>query len=63
MKKSILKVVHDSVKGLFGGGIVNAKTMHEFDALCKDPVTSQENKKTAKVTQELSLSRRGGCVD
>ena len=47
MKKSILDVVHGSAKGLYDAGIVDATTMHEFDALCLPPVklfTSQEIK-------------------
>lgn len=34
MKKSILDVVHDSAKGLYDAGFVDATTMHDFDALC-----------------------------
>jgi putative transcriptional regulator len=34
MKKSILEVIHESAKGLFDIGLVDAKTMHTFDALC-----------------------------
>ncbi len=33
MDKSILEVVHESAKGLYDAGIVDATTMHEFDAL------------------------------
>lgn len=38
MDKSILETVHDSVKGLYDAGIVDATTMHEFDVLCLPPV-------------------------
>lgn len=38
MDKSILEVVHESAKGLYDTGIVDATTMHEFDALCLMPV-------------------------
>lgn len=38
MDKSILEVVHESAKGLYDAGIVDATTMHEFDALCLRPV-------------------------
>lgn len=34
MNKSILKVVHESAKGLYDAGIVDATTMHEFDVMC-----------------------------
>src|SRR3990167_11247475 len=38
MDKSILEVVHESVKGLYDAGIVDATTMHEFDVLCLPPI-------------------------
>lgn len=38
MKKSILEVVHESAKGLFDIGLIDAKTMHTFDAKCLPPV-------------------------
>ena len=38
MNKSILDVVHESAKGLYDAGIVDATTMHEFDALCLTPI-------------------------
>jgi putative transcriptional regulator len=34
MDKSILEVVHESVKGLNNAGLMDEKTMQEFDALC-----------------------------
>lgn len=34
MKKSILKVVHDSVKNMHKAGLIDKHTMHELDALC-----------------------------
>jgi DNA-binding transcriptional regulator YiaG len=38
MKKSILEVVHESAKGLLEIGLIDAKTMHSFDAKCLPPV-------------------------
>lgn len=38
MKKSILEVVHESAKGLFEIGLMDAKTMRSFDAKCLPPV-------------------------
>jgi len=38
MKKSILEVVHESAKGLFDIGLIDAKTMHSFDKKCLAPV-------------------------
>jgi hypothetical protein len=33
MKKSILETVHDAAKGLHNTGLMDLKTMREFDAL------------------------------
>lgn len=38
MEKSILKVVHDSAKGLYDAGLLSVTTMHEFDAMCLTPI-------------------------
>ena len=38
MKKSILKVVHESAKGLHDAGLLEAETMRTFDVLCLSPV-------------------------
>ncbi len=38
MTKSILDTVHETAKGLRKVGVMDAQTMHEFDALCLPPV-------------------------
>ncbi len=38
MAKKILDTVHDTAKGLHEAGVMNTKTMREFDALCLTPV-------------------------
>jgi len=38
MAKKILDAVHQTVKGLRKAGMMDAKTMREFDALCLPPV-------------------------
>ena len=40
MSKPILKVVHETAKGLRKAGVMTAKTMHDFDVLCLPPVKS-----------------------
>ena len=37
--ESILKVVHDTARGLRESGAMDATTMREFDALCLPPIT------------------------
>lgn len=34
MKKSVLETVHETAKGLRRAGVMDVKTMREFDALC-----------------------------
>ena len=38
MAKSILDTVHKTARGLHKSGVMDAKTMREFDALCLPPV-------------------------
>ena len=38
MAKKILDTVHDTAKGLHEAGVMDTKTMREFDALCLTPV-------------------------
>jgi len=38
MAKRILDVVHDAATGLHEAGVMDTKTMREFDALCLPPV-------------------------
>jgi len=48
MKKSILNTVYDSAKGLHDSGLMDTKTMREFDALCLPPIkafTAQQIKR------------------
>ncbi len=39
MAKSILETVHSTASGLHQAGIMDAKTMREFDVLCLPPVS------------------------
>jgi putative transcriptional regulator len=38
MADTILNVVHETAQGLHDAGVMDAKTMREFDALCLPPV-------------------------
>jgi putative transcriptional regulator len=38
MAKSILDTVHKTARGLHKAGVMDAKTMREFDVLCLPPV-------------------------
>ena len=58
MKKSILEVVQESVEGLYDAGIVDATTMHEFNALCLTPVEdlSPREIKNIRLREKVSQS-------
>jgi putative transcriptional regulator len=38
VNKAILDVIHETAKGLHEAGVLNIKTMREFDTLCLAPV-------------------------
>ncbi len=38
MAKKILEIVHGTAKGLHESGVMDTRTMREFDALCLTPV-------------------------
>jgi putative transcriptional regulator len=38
MAKKILEAVHETAKGLHEAGVMDTRTMREFDALCLPPV-------------------------
>lgn len=45
MDKSILDMVHESVKDLHEAGVMKETTLREFDALCRPPDRSKDKKK------------------
>ena len=57
MKKSILKVVHDSAKGLHKAGLIEKHTMHKFDALCISPVRQLAPKEIKRIREREKVSQ------
>lgn len=57
MKKSILDVVHDTANGLYDAGLVDTKTMHEFDALCLTPVQDLTPKQIKQIRLKEKVSQ------
>ena len=57
MKKSILEVVHESAKGLFDIGLMDAKTMHSFDAMCLPPVKKLSPKQIKQIRLREKVSQ------
>ena len=56
MSKSILKVVHETAKGLHKAGVMNTQTMREFEALCLTPVKiyTPEQIKSIRLKNQVS---------
>lgn len=59
MKKSILDVVHESAKGLFDIGLMDAKTMHSFDAKCLPAVKKLTPKQIKKIRLKDKSAKKG----
>ena len=57
MKKSILKVVHESAKGLYDAGLLEAETMRTFDALCLPPVHELSPRQIKRISLREKVSQ------
>ncbi len=57
MKESILEVVHQSARGLYDIGLMNAQTMREFDALCLTSVKDLSPKEIKQIRLREKVSQ------
>lgn len=57
MKKSILKIVHNSAKGLHKAGLIDKNTMRDFDAKCLSPVKDLTPKQIKKLRVKEKISQ------
>ena len=57
MKKSILEVVHESAEGLHEAGLMDTKTMREFDALCLPPIKIYSAQQIKRLRQRNKASQ------
>ncbi len=57
MKKSILKTVHESAKGLYDSGLLDIKTMRSFDALCLPAVKNLKPKEIKQIRLREKVSQ------
>ena len=53
----ILETVHDSAIGLHRAGLIDAKTMAEFDALCLPPVKEYTPAQIKKLRKRFDISQ------
>lgn len=57
MKKSILKVIHESAKRLNKAGLVDKQTMREFDAVCVTKVLELSPKQIKNIREREKVSQ------
>lgn len=55
--KSILEAVHETAKGLRAAGLMDTKTMHEFDALCLPPVKEYSAAQIERIREKVKASQ------
>jgi putative transcriptional regulator len=57
MAKKILITVHETAKGLHEAGVMNARTMREFDALCLQPVKTLSAAQIKRLRTRMQVSQ------
>lgn len=57
MKKSILKVIHESAKGLHDAGLLDIETMRTFDGMCLEPVRKLSPRKIKLIRLREKVSQ------
>ena len=57
MKKSILETIQETANGLYDAGLVDAQTMHAFDALCLAPVKDLTPRQIKKIRLDEKVSQ------
>lgn len=57
MAKKILDTVHETARGLHEAGVMNTRTMREFDALCLQPVKTLSAAQIKRLRTRLRISQ------
>ena len=57
MAKKILNVVHETAKGLHESGVMDARTMREFDVLCLPPVKDYSARQIKRIREHSKASQ------
>jgi putative transcriptional regulator len=57
MAKRILETVHETARGLHEAGVMNTRTMREFDALCLQPVKTLSAAQIKRLRTRLRVSQ------
>ena len=56
-RESVLEVVHKTARGLRTAGLVDVRTMREFDALCLPPVKEYSARKIKRIRERNKVSQ------
>jgi len=57
MAKKILDTVHETARGLHEAGVMDTRTMREFDALCLQPVKSLSAAQIRRLRSRMRVSQ------
>jgi putative transcriptional regulator len=57
MTDKLLKVIHDSAKGLRKAGVIDVQTMRKFDAACLPPIKTYTPKEIKSMRQNYHVSQ------
>jgi putative transcriptional regulator len=52
-----LRAAHETAQGLLRSGVINRRTMSDFDALCLEPVVSLAPRKIKALRQSFGVSQ------
>ncbi len=56
-RESVLEVVHKTARGLRAAGLVDVRTMREFDALCLPPVKEYSAREIKRIRERNKVSQ------
>ena len=56
-RESVLEVVHKTARGLRSAGLVDVRTMREFDALCLPPVKEYSAREIKRLRERNKVSQ------
>lgn len=64
-KKALLEVAHEMAQGLYDAGVIDGKTMREFDSLCLSPVRdlSAKDVKHIRLRERVSQAIFAKCLN
>jgi putative transcriptional regulator len=57
MANKVLETVHETARGLHEAGVMNTRTMREFDALCLQPVKALSAAQIKRLRTRLRVSQ------